>query len=763
MIEVLASLVVGAMVVEWWQTYHVDKPVPPAVTTRRPPPPLLPRLPRAVQLPPEVVAAPLPAPEAPRSAPAPRKPARSTLAVAVAAAPVADSQAVQPLPVADAESVAVPVPVVAPLPASDDALRSRAATAHSGGAALQAAADHAELLRRHPGDAEARRGLVQALLAAGLPELAVDVAAEDAGRFSAAEWAQLRGDVAARAVALAVRGEPRPERNLVLRARATDTLQLACEAADAAALATARVRCRSLRVDYLSGTGQHDDAVAAYAQGPDGLEDGAHAAAARSYLALSQPDAADAAWARRSTTAPATPDIAIDRLLVREELRDASVAIEARLAATPPFLSSADGQVRRRNWDRLLLEETRLDALAWRDRLPEAISGAEALLARAPADVGLRLQLARFHRYDGHPDRADAELEKAAALAPSSRAVLATRIAFATEDGEYQAARRQLAALAETWPASSESRDLRRAYDIARAARLEAFVGHTWSDGPGLVTTSEELRQEVTFYSPAWVRLSDTRAFVFEQGAVGDYAGETASPLRVGAGLLTRHRDWEARLSAHSRQGVVDHGSGATLAAAVRLGDHWRVDTELQSDSVDTPLLAQENGIEGWSAAAGIDWQLHAGHDYRLAARQLELSDDNAALTVSLTGRQPLYADAPHALSLLERLETTGHDLSNVPYFSPERMSAGELALEYRGVWWALGEGRWTHTVTLGAGASEQAGFGSDAIGDVRWAHEWRVNARLELGAGAEWRRRVYDGNAEDQTEFFATLLWRLP
>lgn len=595
-----------------------------------------------------------------------------------------------------------------------------------------------------------------------MPELAIEVAAGDAGRFSAAEWAGLRGDAAAAAVALAVRGEPRPERNKILRQRAGEALDVACAAARAAD-AAAQQRCLGLRVVLLSGTGRHEAAVSAYEGAAGAGDDAAHAAAARSYLALNRPDEADAAWARRSAAAPATPDITVDRLLVREELREASAAIEQRIAATPPFLTSAGGGTRRQNWDRLVLEEARLDALAWRDRLGEAITAAEALLARAPADVGLRLQLARYYRYDGHADRADAELARAAALAPASRAVLATRIDFAIEDGEFQEARRHLAALADTWPPTTETAQLRRDYDIARAARLEAFVGHTWSDGPGLVTSSSELQQEVTLYSPAWVRYSDTRAFVFEQGAVGDYANEAATPLRAGVGIATRHRDWDARLSGHTRQGVVDHDSGARLEAGVRLGDHWRLDADLQSDSLDTPLLALENGIEAWSAGAAVGLHLHAGHEYRLAASQLEFSDDNRALTVSLEGRQPLYADAPHGLSLLERLETTGHDLTAVPYFSPERMSAAELALEYRGVLWALGEGRWTHVVTLGAGASEQTGFGSDAIGDVRWEHAWRVNARLELGAGAEWRRRVYDGNPEDQTELFATLLWRLP
>jgi hypothetical protein len=228
-------------------------------------------------------------------------------------------------------------------------------------------------------------------------------------------------------------------------------------------------------------------------------------------------------------------------------------------------------------------------------------------------------------------------------------------------------------------------------------------------------------------------------------------------------GVQTRRRDWDARLAVHAREGVAEPGVGASLAGGVRLGDAWRADVDLQSDSDATPLLAWENGIEAWSATVGLEYHVRAGHEYRLEGSQLDFNDDNLAETVTFSGRQPLYADAPHALSLLERFETTRHDLSAVPYFSPARMSAGELQLEYRGVLHALGDRRWEHVVTLGAGRSRQTGFGDDDIGDVRWEHLWNVNEVLELGAGAEWRRRVYDGTPEDQTEIFASLLWRLP
>lgn len=528
-------------------------------------------------------------------------------------------------------------------------------------------------------------------------------------------------------------------------------------------MAPAQQRCRSLQVVYLGGTGQHEEAVAAYAPAPAALDDAAHTAAARSLLALNRPDDADAAWARRSAAAAPAPDFAIDRLFTREDLRGASAALEQRLAQTPPRLSSASGGVSRPNWDYLVLEGERQRALAYRYRLPEAIAGTETLLAGAPADVGLRLQLAQFYRYDDRRDRADAELDKAAALQPDALEVQRSRIAFAIEDGEYRQARRGLADLDAIWPATRDSRELQRDYDVARAAYVEAAISATRSDGPALVTPSDELQQEVTVYSPAWVRHGDTRVFAFEQGAVADFGNESPSPLRLGVGAQTQRRDWDARLAVHAREGVADPGVGVSLSGGVRISDRWRADVDLQSDADATPLLAWENRIEASSAAVGVEYHVHAGHEYRLEGSQLDFNDGNLAETVTFSGRQSLYADAPHMLSLLERLETTRHELSAVPYFSPERMSAGELQLEYRGVLHALGDRRWEHVFTVGAGQSRQAGFGSNTIGDVRWEHVWNVNDVLELGAGAEWRRRVYDGTPEDQTELFASLLWRLP
>ena len=238
---------------------------------------------------------------------------------------------------------------------------------------------------------------------------------------------------------------------------------------------------------------------------------------------------------------------------------------------------------------------------------------------------------------------------------------------------------------------------------------------------------------------------------MFEEGTVGDYAADEPNPLRAGLGIVSRHRDWEARASVHARRSVPERDTGATLAGSVRFSDHWQADAGFQSDSSATPVLALENGIDAWSVDTGVTYTVRSGHQYRLAAQRLDFSDGNTGTGLVFTGRQPLYADAPHAWALRERLETTTHDLQAVPYFSPERLSAAEVQLEYTGVLHALGPVRWTHTVTLGAGASEQAGFGSDLIGDLRWAHAWTPHDRLDLGAGIEWRRRAWDGDTENQ------------
>lgn len=761
MIEILASLVVGALVVEWWQTYHGEPPTPPAVSA-----PPAPRPAPAVVMPAEVAPSPsadvaaMPGQPPTATVAGNRKPAPATKKAATAEAAPA---AAVTIAVATAPAVIADEPTLAPSPLGDTELAARASAAEASGDYLLAAADRAELLRRHPQDGDARRALVFALQRAGLPERALAAASVAPDLFTPAEFASLHGDVADQAIALAIRGEPRPGRNAVLRERASAALDLACQYAVDNSLDVARDRCSGQRVVFLSGTGRHRAAADVYASASDKVDDAAHTAAAKSLLTLAEVDAADEAWARRSADAPADHAFAIDRLFAREQLRDASKAIDERIAQTPTHFRSADGSVASPNWDRVILESEKMRALAWRGRIQEAIAGQRALVAAAPADTDLRLQLADFYRQNGQRDLADAEMRKAAALDPGSRALLVARIDQAIDDGEFQDSRRDLKTLRATWPADDDSAALDRRHDLETTARIEASVSSTRSDGAGTVNANDELWQEVTFYGHAWERRGDTRLFVFEQGEVGEYAAETSNPLRVGLGLMTRHRDWDARVSVHGRRGTPEDATGATLAGHVRFNDHWEADATLQSESSDTPLLALENGIDAWSADVGVQYNVRAGHFYRLAAQELGLDDGNQVLAFALTGRQPLYADAPHNWALIERIDTSASDDTAVPYFSPERMSAAELQLEYRGVLHARGESRWEHVVTLGAGASEQTGFGSDTIGDVRWEHLWSPGDRLDLGAGIEWRRRVYDGEQEDQRELFASLLWRLP
>lgn len=761
MIEILASLVVGALVVEWWQIYHGEPPTPPAASAPPAPRPVA-RAP--VVMPAEIAAAPVaaapaPMPAAATPAPARTKPVRPRTPVAPATSmPVTAAEEVAtaepPAPLDDA-----PAAPAARLADAELAARAREFTAEQDH--IAAAADWTELLRRDPANPDARRALVFALQTAGLPERALGMANAAPALFSKGELAMLHADVADEAIALAIRGEPRPERNHVLRERANAALDSACRYADENTVEAARNRCASLRVTYLSGVGLHRAAADAYGPASDRVDDDAHTAAAHSLLALARVDEADRAFARRSATADADTNFASERLFVRERLRDGSASIDARIATTPTHNASADGSVKTPNWDRVILESERLRALAWRGRLKEAIAGQQDLVAGAPGDVDLRLQLAQFYRYDGHRDLADRELRKAEALSPAARGVLEARIAFATEDGEYQDARRDLVTLRDTWPADDAAWNLQREYHLASSPWIEASISSTRSDGPGLVTANDELQQEVAFYGHAWEKRGDTRLFVFEQGDVGEYDTETSNPFRAGVGVMTRHRDWDARASVHARRGTPEDAVGATLAGHVRFSDHWEADVTLQSDNA--PLLALENGIDAWSVDAGVQYNVHDGHYYRLDARESGYDDGNESLSLGLTGRQRLYADAPHYWSLIERLETTENELTAVPYFSPERMSAAELQLEYRGVLHALGPVRWEHSLTLGAGLSDQEGFGNDTIGDLRWEHVWTPHERLELGAGIELRRRVYDGTPEDQREFFASLLWRLP
>lgn len=764
MIELLASLLVGALIAEWWETYHTAEP-PPAVSA--PPPKRTKPVMRTdpVALPREVATAESAPAATPRAiTAAPESPAAVRRPKPTTGKPATLIATEPPAPAGTAVVLEAPPPPSLRL--TDQELATRATALAAGGEHLLAAADHAEALRRHPDDIAARHALVLALQAGGLPELAIDFASEAPASFTPSEWAALHADAAAEAIALAIRGEPRPERTRLLRERAAAALATADGYAEAQRIGAAQDRVASLRISLLHGTGRFRDAALAYKQALAAgrtLDDAAHTGAALSLLATSEVDAADEAFARRSAQAPAVPTWESDRLFARERLRDATAVLARQVAGMPVHIRSEDGSVSQPNWDRLVAEESRLRALAWRGRLDDAIAAQEALVAGAPANVNLRLQLATFYRYDGRLDKADAEMDKAAALDPRSRELLDTRISNAIEDGDYLAARRHLAALGETRADDDDSRDLARTYDLATAPWLEATLSSTHSRGPGLATPTDELQQSVTFYGHAWTRRGDTRLFVFEEGEMGEYVGSTSSPLRIGAGVLTRHRDWNARLALHARRSVPGDGVGASLDGHVRFNDHWEADAGLQSDSDETPLLALENGIDGRSVDTALQYNVGTGHYYRLGGRRLELSDDNRSTAFSLEGRQPLYADEPHNWSLLERIDTESNDLTTVPYFSPQRMSSAELQVEYRGVLHALGDERWEHAITLGAGASEQTGFGRDGIADIRWEHDWTLNDRVGIGAGIEWRRRVYDGIDEDQTEIFASLLWRLP
>ena len=95
------------------------------------------------------------------------------------------------------------------------------------------------------------------------------------------------------------------------------------------------------------------------------------------------------------------------------------------------------------------------------------------------------------------------------------------------------------------------------------------------------------------------------------------------------------------------------------------------------------------------------------------------------------------------------------------PYFAPIRDRAVTLSLEADQVLWRWYERSFSHNLSVSAGNYWQQGFGSGAVGSLRYQQAWRHDPLTEWRYGVTFGRAIYDGVPENSGALFLNLLHR--
>jgi len=383
----------------------------------------------------------------------------------------------------------------------------------------------------------------------------------------------------------------------------------------------------------------------------------------------------------------------------------------------------------------------------------------EALLAIAPANTRLRLDLARLYRWRGWPDAAAAELALVAAAEPDSLALLLER-------GELALARG-----APREGAGAVEAALTRAPREPAVAALEA----RWIDAhrPQWVMESDVTRASGSaFEADGWTLQNwlfsgalapGLRAFVHDRvtfAELGAGAGD-GRDHRLGGGLDWQTLRWGLRGEIH--QGLLQNEDpGLATALRWQATDRLAAAVAFDLNTADLPLRATRADIAADRLSAGLTVRRDERLRLDLGAEVLDFDDGNrrGALSSRLEGR--LRRGPRHQLFGHLALYTSRNDALAAPYFNPQRDFSSSAGVSHRWRIFRRYDRALSQRLTVDAGRYWQEDFGTGPIWTVELAQQWTMSRRWQLEYGVSRARRRYDGDAEDQLRVFLNLSGRL-
>ncbi len=144
----------------------------------------------------------------------------------------------------------------------------------------------------------------------------------------------------------------------------------------------------------------------------------------------------------------------------------------------------------------------------------------------------------------------------------------------------------------------------------------------------------------------------------------------------------------------------------------------------------------------------------------RLASgvRYQDFDDGNERWSLYGDGHWRWISRAIYKLDLTGSLYSSTNSLDDAVYFNPERDLEGMLGIDQRWRMFRRYDRSLSHRLHGQAGLYEQKSFGSDLVWSLDYELTWSASDALELRLGWQRARRVYDGGAEYQTFFLASM-----
>jgi biofilm PGA synthesis protein PgaA len=563
------------------------------------------------------------------------------------------------------------------------------------------------------------------------------------------DWRQL-GDQAAADIRAAAGSDDVNERNhLVDQALVVLDRILT----DPAAPEHAMRRSRLDQIVALRTREQMPEVVTAYEQLlDDGIEPPFYVteAAADAWLQLKQPARAEPLYRQVLSDQPGFANARMGLFYALLEMEDFDGAFEV----IDQSVDDTAGETG--SWPWAETRATAAMARAYANQLDQAQQRLESLRNEQPDNARILRDLATVYRWRGWPHRALDTAKLAAEQAPDNVGITLLRANILSDLGRYAEAGELFRRLHASNPENLHVERDHETWQQRRRWSMHLNGEYGESSGSAIAQFGSRDRAWSLRLNAPWLG-DHVQPYLLYHYSDARFPEGEADYDRLGAGASWRHRRQHAYLEIHrNRTGAAD--SGLVAGYDWQVGDHWNFATRYESFSTDIPLRARGHDIDGWKIEAGTRWQAHESLGVRTNLSRLDISDGNVRWAGLIALPHRLRSSAHHITDASLDLYASRASQSGGPYFNPTRDTSLTYVIEHDWLTWRRYEQSFAQRFVVGGGGYWQEGFGTHAIGLMRYEHVWRFSPRWRLHYGTGLASRVYDGDRERRLHGFMSL-----
>ena len=623
---------------------------------------------------------------------------------------------------------------------------------------------------------EVIREYIVALQKARLPEPALRLSAKHPGVLDPVTQRRLEGDLAAERVRMAEFATRTEQERYVVADRALkDYDQLLARWTPDPSAHDDVVRWRIDRLGALKARARMADVIREYETlKGEGVQLPTYAIrwVAAAYLDQREPEKSEPLYRQALTAPDADPaDHVEDSTALFYALLESDKVEEAREVAN----NLANGQKPRVELKGLPIgnpndswmdaQQLAAQAGTYGGDLPGSETGLEALVQKAPGNVGLRLAQADMYRARDWPRRAEGSLKETEAQSPRDIGLEVSQAYTAMDLQEW----RQMDALTddvlERNPDNRQVQRLSRLRDVHDMAelRVEAYTGKSFggggNDDAGAVAGSRDWGIESRLYTPPIDE--DWRVFAGAGYARADFTEGTGQHRWQTVGVEQRTRDMtlEAEVSNHS----YGYGSkqGAAVSIARDINDNWQYGGSLGYLLATTPLRALNDDVTANGGSAFIRWRANESREWKLSLSPSHFSDGNNRLEALLNGREGIYSSSHVQVDLGLEVGASHNTKEDTVYFNPKSDFTVLPSVTVNHVLYHRYETQWSQQFQIGAGTYTQRDYSTGGIGLIGYGQRYRWNDVLDVGANLSLISRPYDGDRERDLRLLVDLNYR--